>query len=397
MKIGYQMKTAAAKPIFGMIQQPKATTYTGADAVLRMGEICQGYNLKKILIVTDKVLLSLGLLEGMLESLKQAKIEYVIYDGVRPDPTYTIVEDGIQIIQENHCDSIIAFGGGSAIDAAKVISVGFTNKKKPAELKGMLKVKVKGLPFIAVPTTAGTGSEATIVAVISDPVTHEKTTVIDPKVIPAVAVLDPKLTVGLPAHITSTTAMDALTHAIEAYISNYATEETKSFSRVAIKHIYDHLLAVYQNPEDLEGRLSLMIASYYGGLAFSKAFIGYVHAFSHNIGGKCGVPHGLANAVLLPHVIEFSKPACEQQLSELAVLVGLGKEKDGQQKLAQRFVDSLYKMNKDLRIPTRLDAFKKKDIVAIRKAGFAECHGTYPVPKYLTAKQADQLLAKVAN
>lgn len=390
-------KTLLAKPAFRLIQQPKAITYTGAGCVKKLGNIVNNYNLKKVLIVTDSVLLKLGLLEGLMESLKRAKVDYIVYDGVKPDPTFTIVEQGISMIKKNNCDGIIAFGGGSAIDASKVMSVAYTNKKSPSELQGMLKVKKKGLPFFAVPTTAGTGSEGTLVAVISDPVTHKKVTIIDPKIMPLVAVFDPEITVGLPSNITSTTAMDALTHAIEAFISKYATEETMQYSKVAIKIIFDNLEHVYNNPKDLDGRLALLEASYYGGLAFSKAFIGYVHAFSHNIGGAFGVPHGLANAVLLPHVIEFSKPNCTNQLAELAILVGLGNKNEHPDILSTKFVKSLFELKEKLDIPEKLDAFKIKDIPMIRKAGFKECHGTYPVPRYLTAKQADALLSKIAT
>lgn len=392
-----KIKTSVSKPVFKLIHQPKATTYTGAGSVQKLGPLANSYGLKNVLIVTDSVLLKLGLIDSLMESLKKSGVNYVIYDGVKPDPTFTIVEEGLAMIKQHKCDGIIAFGGGSAIDASKVMAAAATNNKTPLELKGMLKVKERCLPFFAVPTTAGTGSEATIVAVVSDPVSHQKTTIIDPKLVPLVAVLDPEVATGLPAHITSTTAIDALTHAVEAYISGYATEETKQYSTVAIKMIYDNLEHVFNNPKDLEGRLALFEASYYGGLAFSKAFIGYVHAFSHNIGGAFGVPHGLANAILLPHVIEFSKPNCVPQLAELAILVGLGTKKDAPAALADRFIESLYTMNKKMNIPERFETFKSNDIPKIRNAAFKECHGTYPVPRYLSASQADELLSKVVS
>lgn len=392
-----KLKTSIAKPVFALIRQPKATTYTGAGSVKKLGSIVKSYNVKKVLIVTDSILVTLGLLEGLKESLKIANVDYVIYDGIKPDPTFTIVEQGVSMIKEHNCDGIIAFGGGSSIDAAKVMSVSYTNNESPTKLQGMLKVKKNGLPFFAVPTTAGTGSEGTAVAVISDPVTHQKATVIDPKLIPHVAVFDPELTVGLPSHITSTTAMDALTHAIEAFISDYATEETMQYSKVAIKMIYDNIEHVYHNPEDLDGRLALSVGSYYAGLSFSKACIGYVHAFAHNIGGSFGVPHGLAIAVLLPHIVKFSKPNCIHQLAELSILVGLGNRNENAEVLADKFVESLFDLNKKLDIPEKLDVFNIKDVPKIREAGFKECHGTYPVPRYLTVKEAETLLSKVAT
>lgn len=387
--------TGVSKPVFSLVQKPVPVTYIGSGKVDKVSELVRMNHLDHVLIVTDATLVGLGLLDSMFKSLEEDGIQYSLYDQVKPDPTYTIALEGLKMCTENKCQGIIAFGGGSVIDTAKAVSVAYTNKKEPQAFKGILKVKKQGMPFIAIPTTAGTGSEATLVSVISDPDTHQKTTMIDPKLVPDMAILDPELTVGLPPHITASTGLDALTHAVEAYISKNATAETKKYSEISIKLIYEHLENVYNNPEDMAGREALLVASYYGGLAFTRAFIGYVHAFAHNIGAHFGVPHGLANAVLLPHVMAFSKSSCEKEFARLAELVNVCDKNESDSVKADKFIRSLFDLNKKLDIPDRLDKFEKMAIADIRKDAFKECHGTYPVPKYLTVKQAEDILAKV--
>lgn len=390
-----KISAGLTKPVFSLIQKPVPVTHIGPGKVDKVSEIIKMNHLDNVLVITDAGLVGLGLLDAMFQSFEENGIRYSLYDQVKPDPTYTIAREGLKMCKENKCQGIVAFGGGSVIDTAKAVSVAYTNNKEPQAFKGVKKVKKLGMPFIAIPTTAGTGSEATLVSVISDPVTHQKTTMIDPKLVPNFAVLDPELTVGLPPHITASTAIDALTHAIEAYISKNATEETKKYSEISIKLIYDHLENVYNNPKDIEGREALLVASFYGGLAFTRAFIGYVHAFAHNVGGKFGVPHGLANAVLLPHIMAFSKSSCEKDFAKLAELVNVCDKHDSNSAKADKFIQSLFDLNKKLEIPQRLEKFDKGAIADIRKAGFKECHGAYPVPKYLTAKQADEILGKI--
>lgn len=387
--------TRLTKPVFSFIQKPVPVTYIGPGKVNKASQLIRMNHIDNVLVVTDASLVALGLLDSMLKSFEENGIRYSLYDQVKPDPTYTIALEGVKMCLENKCQGIIAFGGGSVIDTAKAVSVAYTNNKKPHSFKGVKKVKKIGMPFIAIPTTAGTGSEATLISVISDPDTHQKTTMIDPKLVPNIAILDPELTVGLPSHITASTALDALTHAVEAYISKNATDETRKYSEISIKLIYDYLEKVYNNPKDIEGREALLVASFYGGLAFTRAFIGYVHAFAHNIGGRFGVPHGLANAILLPHIMAFSKSNCEKEFARLSELVKVCNENDSDSVKAEKFIKSLFDLNKKLDIPPRLEKFEKDAIPEIRKSAFKECHGTYPVPKYLSAKQAEEILSKV--
>ncbi len=392
-----KIQARAGKSVFSLIEKPIPVTHIGPGKVNELYKILQMSQLNNVLVITDSVLRGLGLLDTMLESFDRHNISYSIYDQVKPDPTFDIATAALKACLDNKCQGVIAFGGGSVIDTAKVVSVAVTNNKPPQAFEGIKKVKQLGLPFIAVPTTAGTGSEATLVSVISDSKTHKKTTIIDPKIVPSHAVLDPSLTLGLPPHITASTAIDALTHAVEAYISNNATEETRRYSEISIKLIYDNLLKVYENPTDMDGREALMLGSFYGGLAFTRAFIGYVHAFAHNIGGKFGVPHGLANAILLPHIMKFSKSEATPQFAKLAGLIGVCNSTDSDSVKADKFIQSLYDLNTKLNIPERFEKFERSAINEIRKAAFKECHGMYPVPKYLTNRQADEILSTVCS
>ena len=389
-----KMMVAAKKIPTTLMAKPTPLTYIGPGTVTEMPGILERYGIRNVLVVTDKSLMTLGLLNPMLEAIREQGIRISIYDDVQPDPTYDTVKNGLKICAENQCDGIIAFGGGSVLDSSKVISAAYTNQCPPEALKGLAKVKIMRLPLIAVPTTAGTGSETTIAAVISDSQTHSKTVVIDGKQVPDVAVLDAAITAGLPPHITAATAMDALTHAVEAYVSGYATTQTKRMSRAAVYMIYKNIVKVYENPDDLKAREELLVASFYAGMAFTTTYVGYVHAFAHNYGGKFGIPHGLANAVILPHIMEFYLPACKKEFSELAQV---GKLKgSSQEELARSFVDSLWGLNRRLNIPTALDKFPKSAVDEICKAGFKECHGTYPVPQYLPKAKAMEILNEIS-
>ncbi len=392
---GAKIKTSIMKPIFGMVSIPTPITYIGEGKINEVAEILKMKGNKKVLIITDDFLLEIGLLNSMLDKIKEAGVEVSVYSGVKPDPTFAIVDEALAMC--SGCDAVVAVGGGSVIDTAKVVAAACSNNVSPKKLEGMLKVKKPLLDFICVPTTAGTGSEATIVAVISDTETHKKTTVVDPKLVPSIAILDPALTIGLPVPTTVFTTMDALTHALEAYISGFANAQTNGYAELTIKTIYENLRVVYENPQDMKARENLLVASLYAGMAFTQTYVGYVHAFSHNIGGKYGVAHGLANAVLLPHIMEFSKSECEEKFAKLSDLVGLSSAEDSQSVKCDKFVESLFEMNKSMEVPTRLDAFEKSGIEEMISAAFKEAHGTYPVPKFLSREEARAIMNKVCS
>lgn len=387
---------AITEPVFGFINKPTPLAYIGPGKVKEVGNILNSEKFKKVFVVTDEVLFGLGLLDPMIESIKAHNIEVVIYKGVEPDPTFGKVEEALAMCKSNNCDSIIAFGGGSVLDTSKVVAAAATNNCSPIKLKGLLKVRKPILPFIAVPTTAGTGSEVTLAAVISDDITHQKATIVSPKIIPQIAILDPELTVGSPAHITTSTAMDALTHALEAYTNTYATKETDSYALKAIHLICENIETCYNTPTDLVAREALLVGSFYAGMAFTRTYVGYVHAFSHNIGGKYGVPHGLGNAVILPHVMKSFKEVSKGRFANLYDFLELGDAFNEDEK-ATAFIKYLFKLNQKLGLPKRLEAFPANGIPEIVDLAFAECHGTYPVPRYYTKVEAMSILSKVCN
>ncbi len=396
-----KMKLAIMKPIFHYVGKNKIAEtklHVGSGAITKSAKILSEQNIDKVLVITDQVLYDLGLLTPMLEALEKAQINVSIYHRVKPDPTFTIVDEALAVCKQNECKAVIGFGGGSVLDTSKTVAACAANKYiKPQKLEGMMKVRTKPLPFIAIPTTAGTGSEVTLVAVISDSQSHQKTTIIDPKIVADDAILDPAITVGLPKHITSSTALDALTHAIEAYISGFATKQTDIMALKAIKLINENIIKAYNQPDDLKARENLLLGSMYAGQAFTRTYVGYVHAFSHNIGGKYGVAHGLANAVLLPHVMEDSKDAARVRFAELSDFLELCDTNAAIPAKADAFVQYLFDLNAQLNIPSRLEAFAQDGIDEIINLAFKEAHGTYPVPKYYTKASARELLLKVCN
>ena len=297
----YRLHQNVMKVASVVIPFPVPALLTGAGSVKNLAENIKARGLKNVLVVTDKVLMKLKVPDGLLESLEQKGIKYTIFDEVQPNPTIENVEEGKKTYTANKCDGIIGFGGGSSIDCAKIIGARVSNPYfSVRRMKGLFKVFLPIPPFFCVPTTAGTGSETTVAAVITDAQTHEKFAINDLKLIPKIAVLDPELMVGLPPHITSTTGMDALTHAVEAYIGLNGSSFTDENAENATKLIFENLEKAYKDGTDLEARNNMALASFYAGSAFTRAYVGYVHAIAHNMGGLYGVPHGLANAIILP-------------------------------------------------------------------------------------------------
>ncbi|GIU35208.1 alcohol dehydrogenase [Shewanella schlegeliana] len=374
---------------------PKPTLFTGAGSSLELCEAIAYMGMKRVLIVTDSVLINLGLLDAIKNRLSDTGVEYVIYDGVLPDPTYTQVESGLALYQRHSCDAILAVGGGSPIDAAKVIAARVNNHRKIAKLTGLFRVWRTPAPLFVIPTTAGTGSEVTIAAVVSDPLTHKKTPLIDPKLVPMMAALDASLMTGLPPHVTSATGMDALTHAVEAFISMNASADTDAYAIAATRLIMENLSEVVEDGSDIEARHNMAMASYYAGLAFTKASLGYVHAISHNLGAKYGTPHGLANAIVLPYVLNYSKEAAAPRLARLSRACGLGKESDGDEMLAQGFIEHIQGMLKEYGIAPQLDALKVEDVPELARAALKEAHFNYPVPKYMDQLQCEALIRQM--
>ncbi len=355
----------------------------GPGAVLQLPELIKSKKLEKVLIVTDKNLISFKLLDGLFEKLDESGIEYVIYDGTQVNPSIENIEEATALYKANDCQGIIAFGGGSPMDCAKVTGARVANPKKSVkQLRGLLKVRHKVPPFFAVPTTAGTGSEVTLAAVVSDLETHEKYAVNDPHLRPKYAVLDAALTVGLPKHVTSTTGMDALTHAVEAYIGKSNVKLTEQYAIDAVDMIYKSLKNAYDDGTDLEARGTMLKASYWAGMAFTRAYVGYVHAIAHNLGGLYHVPHGLANAVILPHVLEYYGESAHARLATLAEVSGVMTTGSDKEK-AEAFIQSIKDLNASMDIPSHFDMIKEEDIPTIVKRALKEGNPLYPVPKIM--------------
>lgn len=394
---GYKGLMGAFKIAAKYVPMPKPTLFTGENSSLELCESIAQMGTQNLLIVTDKMLVKLGLLKKIEDTLKKNGVKFAIYDGVLPDPTYDQVEEGLKIYRQNGCDAVLAVGGGSPIDCAKVIAARVTNNRPVKKLAGMFKVWTPPAPLFAIPTTAGTGSEVTVAAVVSDPVTHHKTPLVDPKLVPMGAALDASLMTGLPAPVTAATGMDALTHAVEAYISENATHETNGYAIAATKLIMEYLPQAVKDGSNAKARHNMALASYYAGLAFTKASLGYVHAISHNFGAYYKTPHGLGNAIVLPYVLDYSKETIIDKLAELAKVSGLKNGKETNEQLAQKFIDHVRALLKEFDIPEKLDALKTKDIPAIAKAALKEAHLNYPVPKYMDQETCERLIQKMVS
>ena len=348
--------------------------------------------ISRVMIVTDKGIRNLGLTQPLEQSILQSDIQLAVYDGTMPNPTSDNVEQALQMYLQNNCQALIAFGGGSAMDCAKAVGARVARPKMPLnKMAGLIKVCKKLPLFIAIPTTAGTGSETTVAAVITDAQTHHKYVINDFCLIPHYALLDAQVTVGLPKHLTSTTGMDALTHAVEAYIGKSRTKSTKLAAEKAVKLIFENLELAYQNGGDIQARKNMLYASYLAGTAFTKSYVGYVHAVAHTLGGKYGVPHGLANAILLPKVLRAYKDGATKPLAQLAKAVGLVPSDTPTAQAAEAIIAHIEGMNERMQIPTSFDCINKDDIYAMAKLADKEANPLYPVPVLWDAKQLQQI------
>ena len=365
----------------------------GEGAVLKLPSFIKEKGVNRVLVVTDKGLMSLHLLDPLLNELNKESIEYFVFSDVQPNPTIPNIEACKDTYLENKCEGIIAFGGGSPMDCAKAAAARVLKPKQSVrKMRGYLKVHKKLMPFFAVPTTAGTGSETTLAAVVTDPTTHEKNAICDICLRPKYAVLDPALTVGLPQHITSTTGMDALTHAVEAYIGKSNVKSTIKYAEDAAILIHANLEKAYANGKDIEARNNMLKASFYAGCAFTRAFVGYVHSIAHNLGGLYNTPHGLANAVILPYVLEWYGSSVYKQLAKLADLVGVSKQNMTTEEKAKAYILEIRRMNKAMNIPEKFDFIKEEDVPLLVKRALLEGNPGYPVPKIMNAKDCESVI-----
>ena len=392
----YQLMFRLAAYFLG-IKEPKVIE--GENSLLKIPALLKEKGLVKPLIVTDNGIDALGLINPLFDFLNQNGIKYSYFHDVVANPTISNVNEGVKVFKKEECDSIIVVGGGSAMDCAKMIGALVNKKNKTVEdLRGLLKVG-KDIPFlVAIPTTAGTGSETTLAAVIVNEKTHHKYAINDPHLIPKYAVLDPSLLVGLPPKITSTTGMDALTHAVEAYIGRNNTKKTKKAALEAIKLIDENLINSYKDGKNLLYRKNMQKAAYLAGVAFTRAYVGYVHAIAHSLGGKYNVPHGLANAIILPYVLEEFGASAHKKLAELSDLLSLCEKSSSKEKKAKAFIEYIRKMNKSMDIPEKFDiVYDELEVDEMIEHAFKEGNPLYPVPKEFTREDFKRIYRIILN
>ena len=395
-KVGYRIAQRLLMIAMCFMNWKEPELLEGEGAVLKLPKFIKDKGINKVLVVTDKGLMGLHLLDPMFEELKKAVVEYVVFDEVQPNPTIPNIEACRAMYLENNCEGLIAFGGGSPMDCAKAAAARVVKPRQSVrKMRGYLKVGKKLPPFFAVPTTAGTGSENTLAAVVTDPETHEKNAICDTHLRPKYAVLDPALTVGLPPHITSTTGMDALTHAVESYIGKSNVKSTIKYAEDATVLIHENLEKAYNNGKDMVARDNMLKASFYAGSAFTRAFVGYVHAIAHNLGGMYNTPHGLANAVILPYVLEWYGKAAYKPLAKLADLIKITTPEMTVEEKAKAFIAEIRRMNKAMNIPEKFDFIKEEDIPTLVERALLEGNPGYPVPKIMDAKDCEEVIRQI--
>lgn len=344
-----------------------------------------------LLLVTDASIRSFGLTAPLEKLLADEGIECIVYDKTVANPTTVNVAEALELYKENNCEALIGFGGGSSIDCAKAAGARIARPgKELSDMEGILKVGRKLPLLIAIPTTAGTGSETTLAAVITDAETRHKYPINDFPLIPHYAVLDPEVTRSLPPSLTATTGMDALTHAVEAYIGRSTTAGTRKDSIRAVQLIFKYIRTAYNDGNDMRARKQMLYAAYLAGSAFTKSYVGYVHAVAHSLGGRYNTPHGLANAVLLSHVLEAYGESAAHKLCRLAVCAGLADAGTPDDEGAAIFIEAIRQMKEDLNIPDVIPEIKEEDIPELARFADKEANPLYPVPKLMNASELEK-------
>ena len=338
-----------------------AISLMGADCLKDAGDQVGELGFKKALIVTDKVLGQIGIVKKVTDVLDNKNIEYAIYDETKPNPTVKNVNDGLALLKEKECDFVISLGGGSAHDCAKGIALLATNGGEIKDYEGVDKSKKPQLPMVGINTTAGTGSEMTLFAIITDEERHIKMALVDKHLTPIIAVNDPMLMLAMPKSLTAATGMDALTHAIEAYVSTSATPITDACAEKAIELISNYLVNAVENGQDVEARDMMAYAEYLAGMAFNNASLGYVHAMAHQLGGFYNLPHGVCNAILLPHVQEYNKATSASRLAKIAKIMGGNIEGLTDEQGADLCIDMIKSLSQTIGIPEGLGVLGVKE------------------------------------
>ena len=363
-----------------------------------LSTVFQKENIRRVLIVTDAGIVRSGIAAQLEAVLDEDDISYAVYDQTRPNPTVVNVEQALSLYRRYRCQALIAIGGGSSMDCAKAVGARLARPGTPlGKLKGTLRI-LRPLPtLIAIPTTAGTGSETTLAAVITDTQAQHKYVMNDFVLIPKYAVLDARLTLSLPPHLTATTGMDALTHAVEAYIGRSTTRQTRQEALEATRLVFANVERAYRNGKDYEARSNMLTAAYRAGIAFSRSYVGYVHAVAHSLGGQYNIPHGLANAVLLPYVLESYGSCIHRKLHDLAIAAGVASPQEADAIAAAKFIRAIRQLNARMGIPETLEGIRPEDIPVMAAHAEKEANPLYPVPRLMTREELTFFYEQVAG
>lgn len=389
---------AAFRLAWPFIDLREPTLISGPGTIQKLPELILSSGIDRILLVTDAGLVGVGLVDPFVERLKQQGIAVDVYAGTVPNPTVEVVETALSRYLAFGAKALVAFGGGSAMDVAKAVGARVVNPGKSIpQMRGVLRVRRATPPLFAIPTTAGTGSEATLAAVITDPSNQSKFAINDPVLVPTMAVLDPRLTVSLPPHMTAATGIDALTHAVEAYLGSSNTPRTRRHAKEAVRLVFGNLKRACEEGSDLTARGHMQRAAYVAGLAFTRAYVGNVHAIAHTLGGFANVPHGLANAVVLPYILDFYGDRSARRLAELAGEAGVAAAGVPLRENARRFVAAIRALNESVGIPVRFapGTFRPEDVDAMVRHALGEANPLYPVPVIMDATDFRSIYEKI--
>lgn len=361
------------------------------DSISDIPTVLKKERKKSVLLITDKTIRGFGITANLEKLLVESGFKLTVYDDVVANPTDENVEEARNLYKKNMCNALIGFGGGSSIDCAKAVGARIAKPHQSLDkMEGILKIIVPIPLLIAIPTTAGTGSETTLATVIVNAKTRHKYPINDFPLIPKYAVLDPEVTRSLPPFVTATTGMDALTHAVEAYIGRSTIASTRKAALKAIALIYENLELAVKDGNNMKARRKMLYASFLAGYAFTRSYVGYVHAVAHSLGGKYNIPHGLANAVILPYVLEEYGEAAYKKLHDIAVVAGVAGSDVSDEEGAKAFISSVREMQKKLGVGDKLEGIKEADIPYLAKKADKEGNPLYPVPVLMNAKELEK-------
>ncbi|ELU4008286.1 L-threonine dehydrogenase [Vibrio vulnificus] len=360
----------------------------GAGCLKDAADSIKAQGFTKGLIVTDKILNQIGVVKQVQDLLSERGVSAVVFDGTQPNPTISNVNAGLELLKQNDCDFVISLGGGSPHDCAKGIALVASNGGAIADYEGVDKSAKPMLPLIAINTTAGTASEMTRFCIITDEARHIKMAIVDKHTTPLISVNDPELMLAKPSSLTAATGMDALTHAVEAYVSIAATPITDAVAIKAIELIQAHLRTAVAHGEDIEAREQMAYAQFMAGMAFNNASLGYVHAMAHQLGGFYDLPHGVCNAILLPHVQRYNAQVCPERLRDVAKAMGVNVEGMSAEQGADAAIEAIVQLAKDVGIPTGIRELgaKLEDIPTLADNALKDACG-FTNPKQATHEE----------